>query len=106
MSSIDSRVVEMKFLNGEFANKVKDTLSFLDKLRNAMNFSSSKKGMEDLQASANKLNMGPLSTSVEGVSAKFLALSTIAITALSRIANAAITTGMNLAKSFTMAPIT
>ena len=49
--------------------------------------------------------MGVLEGGVTAVSNKFLALTTIAITALSNITNRAINAGISFAKSFTVAPI-
>lgn len=104
-TTIDSRVVTMKFDNTTFAQKVSTTLDLLARLKNSLNFSSSKKGMDDLSASANKFNLGNMGTHVEGVSAKFLALSTVAITALSNIVNKAVDAGGRIAKSLTIEPV-
>ena len=105
-STIDSRILSMKIDNRSFLTGIAATINSLANLRNAMNFSSANKGMADLQAAGNKFNLGGMESAVSGISAKFVALSTIAITALSNITNRAVNAGLSLAKSFTVAPIT
>jgi tape measure domain-containing protein len=63
-------------------------------------------GIADLQKSANGFTMQGLEGSVTGVSKSFIAMSTIAITALSNIVNKAVDAGLNIAKSLTVQPIT
>lgn len=104
-TEIDNQVVAMKFDNGRFEQGVSTTLGTLDKLKSALRFDGSKKGMQDLQNTASRFNMGGMASSVQGVSKSFLALSTVAITALSNITNRAVDAGLNLAKSLTLEPI-
>lgn len=106
MATVDDRVVNMRFNNSQFEQGASQTLSTLDKLKNALNFGGSKKSLDDLSSSASRFNFGPLSTSIDGVSTKLLALGTIGVTALANIANRAVNAGLSLAKSFTIAPIT
>lgn len=106
MSSVDSRIVTMKFDNAAFQKGASTTLSTLDKLKLALTgLGSSKKGMNDLSAAASKFSLGNMGSQVEGVSKKFLALGTIGITALASITNKAIDSGLQLAKSLTIDPI-
>lgn len=104
-NSVDNRVVAMKFDNSAFEGNVKTSMSTLDKLKAALNFGSSQKGLDDLQQSASRFNLGNMGSSVEGVSAKFVALSAIAITALANIANRAVDAGLSLVKSLTISPV-
>jgi hypothetical protein len=90
MASVDSRVVEMNFNNRSFESAVATTLSTLQKLKNALTFGHGKNGLDELQASASRFNLGNLSTSVDHVSGKLLALGTIGVTALANITNRAI----------------
>lgn len=105
MSSVDNRVVNMKFDNAAFEKGVSVTLATLDKLKQSLNFTGAAKGLDDVAAEANKFNLGGMEAAVTGVSNKFIALSTIAITALSQITNKAISAGASIVKSLTIAPI-
>lgn len=105
MSSVDSRIVSMKFDNSRFERGVATTLGTLSKLKSALSFGKSKQNIADLQGAANKFNMDGMQRSVSTASAGFVALATVAITALSNIANRAVDTGLSLTKSLTIDPI-
>jgi len=105
MSSIDSRIVTMKFDNKQFQEGAATTMSVLDKLKSALGFSGGSKGLDEVQASANRMNFGHIEGGINSVSAKFIALSTVAITALSNIASKAMAVGTSVAKSLTIDPI-
>ncbi len=105
MSSIDERVVQMKFDNAQFAKGVADTNSSLDKLKQGLNLDASAKSLEGLNAAGSRFSLAGISQGVQDLSSKFSAMSIIGITALTNITNKAIDAGMQFAKSFTIAPI-
>lgn len=104
-ATIDERVVEMRFDNKQFESGVKESLSTLDKLKQALNLSDSAKGLESVQKAAEGVNIGGIGTAIEGVKEKFSALEAIALGALMRIGQQAIETGERLVKSLTIEPI-
>lgn len=105
MPSTEDRVVRMVFDNATFEKKIADTLASLGKLDNALKFQGATKGLTDINTAAGKLDFRTISAGIENVSKGFIALSTIAITALSRISSAAFAAGANLVKAFTLSPI-
>lgn len=105
MAVVDDRVVQLKFDNKQFESATAATMSTLDKLKKSLDFSSSKKGVDDLSSSMGKFNMGNMATTIEGVSGKFLALATIGVTALSTLTTKAIQVGAQIAKSLTIDPV-
>lgn len=105
MSTVEDRIVQMRFENSQFQRGASQTMSMLDRLKAKLNFSGASKGLNDINAAAGKTNLQPLATSVEGVNSKFLALTTVAVTALSMITSRAIEAGAALASSFTVRPI-
>lgn len=162
MSSVDSRIVTMKFDNQQFKQGAQDTMSLLDKLKASLNFGgqfvsgavrglgtisgvlnkiglstpfaplisgankaldivggvfariggknpfeSASTGAGELAAAADKTSgtMSTLEGGITGVSKKFMAMSTIGITALSNITNKMVNSGLAFAKSFTTDPI-
>lgn len=105
MKNIDERVVSMKFNNDQFQKGVQDTTKSLDDLKKGLNLSGAAKGIQDLDAAGKKFSLAGMAQGVEGISAKFVALSTIAITALTNITNRAVDAGARLVKSFTVSPI-
>lgn len=105
MSVIEDRILSMKFDNKQFEAGVKITMGTLKLLQNSLNFSGGSKGIDDAQAAVSRFSMGGMSSAIEGVSGKFLALSTVAITALTNITNKAVDAGMAMGKSLTIQPI-
>lgn len=104
-SSVDEEVVRMRFDNNAFESGVAKTLSTIDKLRSMLKLTGATKGLQDVDAAANKTNFQGMSNGIEGVSKKFLALATIGITALTNITNRAVNAGLTFAKSFSIGPI-
>lgn len=105
MSSIDERVVEMKFNSGQFSKGVSDTVKSLGDLKAGLNLDGAKKGLENLSDAGKNFSIAGISTGVDVAQAKFLGLATIGITALSNITSAAMTAGTQLVKSLTIDPI-
>ena len=83
-TTVDERVVEMRFDNKQFEQNIQTSLSSLDKLKKSLNLEGAAKGLETVNDAANKCsgNMSPLSNAVETVRVRFSALEVMAITAL------------------------
>lgn len=106
-TTVDERVVEMRFDNKQFEQNIQTSLSSLDKLKKSLNLEGAAKGLETVNDAANKCsgNMSPLSNAVETVRVRFSALEVMAITALQNITNSALAAGKNLVSAFTIDPI-
>lgn len=106
-TTVDERVVEMRFDNKQFEHNIQTSLSSLDKLKKSLNLEGAAKGLETVNDAANKCsgNMSPLSNAVETVRVRFSALEVMAITALQNITNSALAAGKNLVSAFTIDPI-
>ena len=98
-STIDERIVSMKFDNGQFMKNSSDTLSALDKLKQGLDFKGVGKGLQ-------QLDLSQLGASVDALRSKFEGLNTVVTGILlglgSKIAdfavNAARDLGQNLIK--------
>lgn len=132
-SSVESRIVTMKFDNSTFERGASQSLSTLGKLKAAMNFDTlrggmtkigstigglfskftgiknpfapAQQGLTGLQQTANQFNPSPITGGVTGISKAFVAMSTIAITAISNITNKVVDAGLRLANSISFEPI-
>lgn len=106
-TTVDERVVEMRFDNKQFEQNIQTSLSSLDKLKKSLNLEGAAKGLETVNDAANKCsgNISPLSNAVETVRVRFSALEVMAITALQNITNSALAAGKNLVSAFTIDPI-
>jgi tape measure domain-containing protein len=105
MSSIDERVVAMKFDNAQFTRGVSETNQSLEKLKQGLNLDASAKSLQGLQDAGSRFSLAGMAKSVQDLGSKFTALSIVGITALTNITNKAVDAGMRFAQSFTTAPI-
>lgn len=104
-TTVDNRVVEMRFDNQQFESNVQTSLSTLDKLKSSLNMSGAAKGLDDINASARGFNMSGMGSAVDAVKERFSALQVMAVTALANITNSAVNAGKKLLSSFTTEPI-
>lgn len=98
MSGVDSRVVTMKFDNAAFEKGASTTMSTLARLKESLNFSGAKAGLGDLQGAANKVDFSNINAQTHGISKAFVAMSTIAITALASVTSKVMELGGGLVK--------
>lgn len=104
-TTVDSRVVEMRFDNKQFESNVQTSMSTLDKLKQKLNLSGASKGLEGLNSAAKRVDMSGLGSGVEAVTAKFSALQVMGVTALANITNSAVNAGKNIVSALTIDPI-
>lgn len=105
-TTIDQRVVEMRFDNKNFESNVQTSMSTLDKLKQKLNLTGATKGLEDINGAVKNVNMSGLGTAIDTVRTKFSALEVIGVTALANITNSAVNAGKRIISSLTIEPIT
>ena len=104
-TTIDQRVVEMRFDNQNFEKNVSHTMSTLDKLKQKLHLTGASKGLEEVNSAAKKVDMNGLGKGVEAVTAKFSALQVVGTTALVNLTNQAVNAGKRIVSSLTVAPV-
>ncbi|MCC8155838.1 MAG: hypothetical protein LIO54_00880, partial [Oscillospiraceae bacterium] len=92
--TIDQRVVEMQFNNAEFERNVSQTIDSVDNLKESLDFGGLDSGLETV------------ASAVSQVSLKFSGLEAVAVGALMRIGDQAVTAGERLIKSLSIDQIT
>jgi tape measure domain-containing protein len=105
MSSIEERVVRMKFDNAAFAQGVKATMTQLTALHKAMQLPGASQGLSDVNNTLSRFDTSGAQNQVGALATKFSALQVAAFTALSNIVNKAVDAGLQLAKSLSIAPV-
>lgn len=132
MSTIDERVVSLKFRGDQFKAGIKDAMSNLDtlkqklnldkvaasvqsgaakaneslgRLKSGLNLDGATAGLERLATAGKNFTLDALGQSADAVRGKFTALDVMAVTALANISSRAVDAGLNLLKSFTVEPI-
>lgn len=105
-TTIDSRVVEMRFDNADFEKNANATLVALKNLDKSLNGLDEVKGLENISKAAKNMDFTPAEKSVENLKSKFTALEIVAVTALVNITNSLMNLGQQTIKSLTIDQLT
>ena len=100
--TVDSKVVEMRFDNSNFEKNVKQSMTTLDKLKQALKLDGATKGLTAVEQRANSLRFNGLADTIDKVADKFSGLETIGTMAMIRIAQSAANAGIQLVKSLSV----
>lgn len=103
---VDTRVAEMRFDNRDFEQNVSQSLSTLDKLKEALNFGDAGKSFDNVTKAAQGMNLAGIGDAIDTVKEKFSALEIAGITALVNITNKAVDAGAEIVKSLTIDQVT
>lgn len=68
---IDTKVVEMKFNNKDFKDNAQESISILEKLKNALNINESAKSLEKINESAKGISLDNVFNAVEKLNDRF-----------------------------------
>lgn len=90
-TTIDEKVVKMRFDNQQFESNVQTSLNTLDRLKKSLDMEGAAKGLEQVNDAAKRCDMSKLSGALETVQARFSSLEVMAVTALANITNSAST---------------
>ena len=105
-TSIDYRIVEAQFRNSNFEKNIAQSTESLERFKRSLDVDQQAKSLEKLDNAADLAGMKGLAQQIDKVADKFSAMGVVAFTALQRITNAAIDTGVSLVKSLSIDQIT
>ena len=105
MSSIDERIVGMKFDNAQFEKGISTSKQSLDNLDKALQLKNGSKGLSGISQAAGKLSFDSVIRAADTINNRLSTLGIMGVSALVNIANQAVNTGMTLARSLTVDPI-
>lgn len=100
-TTVDNRVVQMRFDNEEFEKKATKSLSTLDKLKNALKFSGASKNIDQVNKSFKEVDANPLLQAINGINSGFTTMVAKA-TLVNRATNALIDTTKRFVSSMTL----
>ena len=100
-TTVDNRVVQMRFDNGEFEKKASKSLSTLDRLKNALKFSGASKNLDKVNESFKEVDANPLLKAIEGINGGFTTMVAKA-TLVNRATNTLIDTTKRFVNSMTL----
>ena len=90
-TTVDNRVVEMKFNNSNFEKNIKQSKESLEKFKESLNLSSAAdKANKNLSKAVNGVNFDAMSSALESISSRFSTLGIIGMTAIQNLTNSAI----------------
>lgn len=94
--SVEQRIVEMRFDNAQFERGAKDTMSLLDRLKEALSFGKSKKGLEDINEAVSAFSLEGIAAGVDNISSRFSALGAIGFSVLQDLTRRAMDFGSQM----------
>lgn len=100
-TTVDNRVVQMRFDNEEFEKKASKSLSTLDRLKNALKFSGASKNLDKVNESFKEVDANPLLKAIEGINGGLTTMVAKA-TLVNRATNALIDTTKRFVNSMTL----
>lgn len=104
-SSIESKVVEMKFDNKDFEANVSSTLSTLDKLKSKLEFKGATSGLDSIAKASSRIDFSGMTDGLDYAEVKFSALQVAGITAIQNITNSLMSLGTQLVNTFAIQPV-
>ena len=105
MSSVDTRVVEMKIDNKQFLDGVSTSLDSLNKLKTGMNMDSAAKNLSSIDGAIQKVDFSGMANAIQNISNMFTPMGMLGVKALSMIEDkvlGVINTAIGLAKSMSI----
>ncbi len=106
MSSVDNRLVDMKFNYKDFSAGIAASIKSLEDLKKGLKLDGATKGLDGLAGASKRLSLGTISSQLDTISSKFSAMSVVGIAALGTLASKATMVGASMVKSLTIAPVT
>ena len=98
--TIDNRIVEMQFENKQFESGVQESLSTLDKLKNALKFDDASKNLQDFSKNINQnIDLSGISKSVDTLNDKFSTSGIVGMEAIRKLTDFAIEAGKKIASA-------
>lgn len=105
MSSIDERIVQMRFDNKQFEGGVQESIKSLNNLKQGLNLNGATASLSNLEKVGRSFSLAGIASGVDAIASKFSTLGIIGVTALANITNSAINAGKSLVSSLTLDPI-
>ena len=101
---LEQKIVEMKFDNSDFEQKVAQSLVTLKQLKESTKMEDAGKGLENLSKSAKNLDLSHIADGIEQLNARFSNLGIVGMTIMQRLTNAAMDMGQKIGAAITEAP--
>ena len=110
-TTVDDRVLEMRFDNKQFESGVATTMSTLDKLKKKLDLSGASKGLETVGKATKGINFSGMTVGINQVKSGMVSLSGISagviakFTVINNMCNSLFRTGKRMASALTIDPV-
>lgn len=101
MSSVDERIVEMRFDNKDFEQNVQTTMSTLDKLKSALNLTDAAKSFESIEKAADNVSLDSIAESIESIENRFSTFGIVGMRVLENLTDGAMRAASKIASFVT-----
>ena len=101
-TSIEQRIVEMKFDNAAFSKGVDSTIQDLDKLDKATKFEGGKNGLKQLQVAADQVNFKQVLSGIEGIQSSLNRMQSFGFQVFQNLSNQAVNWATSMVKSLSV----
>ena len=101
---LEQKIVEMKFDNSDFEQKVAQSLVTLGKLKESTKLEDAGKGLDSLSKSAKNLDLSHIADGIDKLNARFSNFGIVGMTVMQNLTNAAINLGKQFTNALTEAP--
>lgn len=101
-TTIDNRVVEMTFDNGQFEQGVKVSLKSLEDLKKGLELDKAASSLSNLEKAASNFNLSGIEDAVQSLQKRFSALGIVGMKALENITDRAVNAGVAMMKSLSI----
>lgn len=105
-TTIDNKVVSMEFQNDRFEKNIAQTQTSLERLKKSLRFNGASKGFEELQKSADKVDLNTIANSIDNINSKFNVMTYAAAAAVANVTDRFVNMGINLTKSLSIDQLT
>lgn len=104
-TTVDERVLEMRFDNKQFEANVQTSMSTLAKLKQSLNLKGASKGLESINTAANKVNFSGMATGIEQVGVRFSHVQATIQHQINNLVDSTIAAGKRMMSALTTDPI-
>lgn len=105
MRSVDNRIVNMQFNNGQFEGGVHTSIKSLEELKKSLNLDAQARSLENLNNAGKNFNLSTIADGVQKLADRFSTMGIIGMTVISNLTTAAMRLGNRLADAIVMQPI-
>ena len=105
-ATIDQRIVDMQFNNGEFEKGIQTSIKSLDDLKKALKLENAEKGIEQLEKTANAFSMSGMEKSVQNIEDRFSMLGIVGMRVIERLTDRVADFAERTMKSLTIDQVT